>query len=152
MARDTLKKAGRYLNTSRFDHQTPALKAQPEEIRSLPLSEFYNPSQRLRLLGRYSSQMLTKIAQAEPGAHEPIPGTPYTWAELKQIASSEAVVHLDDLLLRRLRLGLLIPNGGEVLLERIGDTIRPELGWSDSRWEEEVSTYTQLIQTAYQPH
>jgi glycerol-3-phosphate dehydrogenase len=152
MARDTLKKAGRYLNTSRFDHQTPALKAQPEEVQSLPLSEFYNPSQRLRLLGRYSSQMLAKFAEVEPTAHEPIPGTPYTWAELKQVASCEAIVHLDDLLLRRLRLGLLVPRGGEALLKQIGETIKPELGWTDSRWEEEVSAYTQLIQTAYQPH
>ncbi len=43
---------------------------------------------------------------------EAIPGTPYAWGELRWAARNEAVVHLDDLLLRRTRIGLLLPKGG----------------------------------------
>ncbi len=152
MARAALKKAGKYLDTKRFDHQSPTLNALPDEIHALQLSKYYSPLQHLRLLGRYSPEMLVRMAREDQNSHEIIPGTPYSWAELKLIAGTEAVVHLDDLLLRRLRLGLLVPRGGEDLMKKIGETVRPELGWSQSRWEKEVAAYNQLIRTSYQPH
>jgi glycerol-3-phosphate dehydrogenase len=40
-----------------------------------------------------------------------IPNTNVLWAELRWAARSEGVVHLDDLLLRRVRLGLLLAAG-----------------------------------------
>jgi len=60
-----------------------------------------------------------------------------TWAELRWAAREEGVQHLDDLLLRRVRLGLLLPNGARDLLPRIRRTVQPELGWDDQRWEAE---------------
>jgi glycerol-3-phosphate dehydrogenase len=53
------------------------------------------------------------------------------------------------LLLRRVRLGLLAPNGGLDLLPRIRLIVQPELGWDDVRWEKEVSEYTALWNNAY---
>jgi glycerol-3-phosphate dehydrogenase len=58
-------------------------------------------------------------------------------------------VRLDDLLLRRVRLGLLLPRGGQDCLERIRQIVQPELGWSDSRWEQEASAYADLWQRSY---
>ncbi|HRK91689.1 MAG TPA: glycerol-3-phosphate dehydrogenase C-terminal domain-containing protein, partial [Anaerolineales bacterium] len=64
-------------------------------------------------------------------------------------ARAEGVVHLDDLLLRRVRLGLLATNGGLDLLPRICTIVQPELGWDDDRWAKEVNEYTELWKRAY---
>ncbi|MDL1912853.1 FAD-dependent oxidoreductase, partial [Chloroflexi bacterium CFX6] len=78
-----------------------------------------------------------------------IPNTHFLWAELRHAARAEGVIHLDDLLLRRVRLGLLAPNGGLDLLPRIRAIVQPELGWDDARWEKETSEYTALWTRAY---
>ena len=150
MARDALKKARPYLRTNGFDTQRPGVLGHPEEVDTTVFQEHYTPAEQLRLLGRYSRDVLTGIAAGDPAGHQHIPGTPYTWAELREIAPREGVVHLDDLLLRRLRLGLLVPEGGRTLLDQLGRVIRPALQWSEERWEVEVENYLELIQSAYQ--
>jgi glycerol-3-phosphate dehydrogenase len=80
---------------------------------------------------------------------QPIDGSIYLWAELRQAARAEAVIHLDDLLLRRVRLGLLIPNGGLDEMTRIRSIVQPELGWDDARWLLEEKNYTGLLNRAY---
>lgn len=150
MARDALKRARRYVRTNGFNPQRPAVLGHPEEIDTALFQEHYHPADQLRLLGRYSSEILTGIANGDPADHQRIPGTPYSWAELREIAPREGVVHLDDLLLRRLRLGLLVPEGGRTLLNQLGQVIRPALKWSAERWESEVEGYLKLIHKSYQ--
>jgi len=82
---------------------------------------------------------------------EPIPGTNTLWAELRWAARAEGVIHLDDLLLRRVRLGLLLPEGGRPLLPAIRAICQSELGWDDARWETEEAAYLQLWQSCYGP-
>jgi glycerol-3-phosphate dehydrogenase len=85
-----------------------------------------------------------------PGAeHLSVEGTPVLWAELRWAARHEAVHHLDDLLLRRTRLGLLLPQGGAGLLERIEPICRAELGWSEGTWEAERERYAGIYQQSY---
>jgi glycerol-3-phosphate dehydrogenase len=71
------------------------------------------------------------------------------WAELRWAARAEAVVHLDDLLLRRVRLGHLLPEGGAEVLPRIRAICQPELGWDDDRWASEEASYLDLWRTCY---
>lgn len=104
---------------------------------------------RRRLLGRYGADTPALLAASQPGELEAISGTPTLWAELRWAARAEGVVHLDDLLLRRTRLGLLLPDGGEALLSRIRTICQPELGWDDSHWEAEESAYLKLWRTHY---
>jgi glycerol-3-phosphate dehydrogenase len=104
---------------------------------------------RRRLLGRYGADTADLVAAAAPGELELIPGTPAVWAELRWAARAEAVAHLDDLLLRRVRLGLWLPRGGDDLLPRLRVIVQPELGWDDQRWEAEEIAYRQLIAGAY---
>jgi len=59
------------------------------------------------------------------------------------------VVHLDDLLLRRLRLGILLPEGGLPLMDRIRSIAQPELGWDDNRWQTEADRYSALWRRCY---
>ena len=58
-------------------------------------------------------------------------------------------VHLNDLLLRRVRLGLLVPNGGLDQMARIRSIVQPEFGWDNKRWEAEEKSYAELWRTAY---
>lgn len=44
-------------------------------------------------------------------------------------------------MLRRTRLGLLLPRGGEQVLDRVGEVCRTELGWDAVRWERERASY-----------
>ena len=78
---------------------------------------------------------------------DPIAGSPALWAELRWAARAEGVVHLDDILLRRVRLGLLLPEGGTQLMPRIRAIAQPELNWDDERWTHEVQAYSHLWKT-----
>lgn len=149
MARDALKAARKYLGRIQFKAQAPILDPLPPEAEAMLAEESFQPAMRLRLLGRYgaASADIFKDAPLEERAF--IPSTPYLWAELRQAARDEGVLHLDDLLLRRLRLGLLLPQGGRDLLPHIRAIAQPELGWDDPRWERERAAYLQLWKQAY---
>ena len=94
-----------------------------------------------RLVGRYGDAAGALVAAAHPGELAPVAGTPTLWAELRWAARAEGVCHLDDLLLRRVRVGLLLPEGGASLLPEVRRVCQEELGWSDARWEEESEDY-----------
>jgi glycerol-3-phosphate dehydrogenase len=104
---------------------------------------------RRRLRGLYGAELPALLAAAQPGELEPIAGTSLLWAELRWAARSEAVVHLEDLLLRRVCLGLLLPRGGEALLPQIRSICEPELDWSDARWMAEEAAYRALWRQCY---
>jgi glycerol-3-phosphate dehydrogenase len=101
-----------------------------------------------RLQGRHGAATGALLAAAGDGAGEDefalIPGTETPWAELRWAARAEAVQRLDDLLLRRTRLGLQLREGGAALMPRIRAVCQPELGWSDARWTQEQQDYAAL--------
>ena len=105
--------------------------------------------QRRRLEGRYGRHAAPLLAHAEDGELEAIPGTETAWAELRWAAHTEAVMHLEDLLLRRTRLGLQLREGGAALMPRIRAICQPELGWDDRRWEEEEAAYLTVWRRHY---
>lgn len=149
MARDAFKAVRKRLGHIPFDSDVPVLDAFPPKVESMLANAKLSSTQGLRLLARYGMQSISTFMEASSTDLEQITGTPYLWAELRQAAQVEGVVHLDDLLLRRVRLGLLLPNGGIDLLPRIRVLVQPELGWGDARWEQEVREYTELWKRAY---
>lgn len=115
IALDVLKAARGRLNHSTdasgallppLDDQVPVL--HPVDV-ELPGGEELDEAQRQRLLGRYAAHAPALVAAAMPGEFESVPGTQTLWSELRWAARAESVVHLDDLLLRRVRLGHLLP-------------------------------------------
>lgn len=88
---------------------------------------------------------------AREGELERIPETFFLWAELRHAARVERVQHLEDLLLRRVRCGLLLPQGGREHLERIRGICQGELGWDDGRWEKEVERYLRTWEAQHRP-
>jgi glycerol-3-phosphate dehydrogenase len=112
-----------------------------------------DPGMLRRLLGRHGACAAAVLDAARPGELERIPGTETAWVELRWAARREAVQHLDDLLLRRTRLGLLLRGGGVAQMDRIRAICQPELGWSDARWAAEEQTYRMLWTSHYSlPH
>jgi len=106
-------------------------------------------SVRHRLAARYGANAARFSAQAEASELESVPGTRTLWLELRLAAKHEAIVHLDDLLLRRTRLGILLPRGGLDHEARIRALCQPALGWDDARWQQEVACYRDLIAAHY---
>ena len=104
---------------------------------------------RRRLVGRYGADAPFVAAAARDGELEPVAHTPVLWAELRWAARAEGVAHLDDLLLRRVRVGLLLPRGGEEILSRVEALSREELGWDRERWSAEVERYRRAWSEAH---
>lgn len=102
-----------------------------------------------RLLGRYGRHAATVVAQAQPGELNLIAGTESIWAELRWAATNEAVQHLEDLLLRRTRIGLLLRDGAKLEMPRIRMICQALLGWDDERWAQEQLSYQQLCEKNY---
>jgi glycerol-3-phosphate dehydrogenase len=107
-----------------------------------------SPVAATRLVGRHGADAAQLLRMGE-GADQPIDGTMTLWGELTWAARAEGVVHLDDLLLRRTRLGLLLEKGGAGFFPRIRQLVQKELGWDDARWEKEVAAYTDRWRTSY---
>ncbi len=112
------------------------------------IAESKNSLLRLRLCGRYGADAAEMI-HAAPDDLQPIGETATLWGELRFAARAEGVIHLDDLLLRRVRLGLLLPRGGLTFMDRIRAIVQPELGWSDDCWAKEVEDYARLWESCY---
>jgi glycerol-3-phosphate dehydrogenase len=147
IALDALKAVRHYLpDLPPLTETMPVLN--PVDI-ALPEVAHLNEAMRRRLLGRYAADTPALLAAAQPGEFSFIPGTQILWAELRWAARAEGVVHLEDLLLRRVRLGLLLPGGGGALLPQIRAICLAELGWNDARWQREESAYLALWQACY---
>ena len=108
-----------------------------------------SPAQQKRLIGRYGRALPQLLALLEELGLEQVAGTDTLWAELAWAAEQELVLHLDDLLLRRTRLGLLLAQGAAAELPRIRALCQARLGWSDTRWQWEEQVYLQLWQRCY---
>ena len=84
--------------------------------------------ERRRLAGRYGTWTPALVDAARDGELERIPETWFLWAELRHAARVERVVHLEDLMLRRVRAGLILQEGGVEHLPRIRGICQAELG------------------------
>jgi glycerol-3-phosphate dehydrogenase len=120
-----------------------------EELPPIPSGLPFDQTIALRLLARYGYDGLMTIATAPREERQPIPGLSTLWGELRWAARAESVRHLDDLLLRRVRLGLTVPEGGLPWIERIRTIAQPELGWNDDRWWCEVEAYRETWHKAH---
>jgi glycerol-3-phosphate dehydrogenase len=129
-----------------FDRQPRMLDKPPAET---SLYADLEPVARLRLVGRHGADAPAILAASEPGELESIGESPALWAELRWAAQAEGIVHLDDLLIRRVRLGLLLPKGGLPLMERIREIVQTELEWDDVRWAHETEAYRRLWDSCY---
>ncbi|MEW6761750.1 MAG: glycerol-3-phosphate dehydrogenase/oxidase [Pseudomonadota bacterium] len=148
IALDTLAHVARQL-----PHWRPDLRPQPVFAhRARPTGPHRIPAALLqRLAGRHGRHAQDLVNAAREGELEFIPGTLTPWAELRWAARTESVHRLEDLLLRRTRLGIQLHEGGAAHLARIRAICQPELGWSDARWDTEQRDYLALWRAHYSP-
>lgn len=126
----------------------------PQDDSILPLphlrdSERLPVRQRQRLitsLGDAAQQLIDEHGDAELSE---IPGSHVLWAELWHALRHEQVRHLDDLLLRRTRIGLAQRDGAAHLLPALHERVCAELGWDVPRWDAECARYRDLIARCY---
>lgn len=148
MAREALQKASpRLPEALDFSRRFPMFDPLPElgKHPGLELSTL------AYLSGRYGAETAGLLDCAAPDETRFIDPLPNLWAEIRWAARAGGVVHLDDLLLRRVRLGLLLPEGGLDEEETIRRIIQPELGWDDARWKNELMRYREIWTRYYSP-
>lgn len=119
------------------------------QTQPLPAHAALTKAQACRLQGRYGVHAAELLAAAQEGELATIAGSETLWAELRWAVRAEAVIHLEDLLLRRTRLGLQLRQGGAQLLPRVRAVCQAELGWDDQHWLAEEAAYLALWQRHY---
>ncbi len=128
------------------DEDRPVFAAQPPAPRPTGISHLTWQ----RLQGYYGPE-LTEVLAA--GDHQSVCADPAVcdllWTELAWACGHEDVRHLDDLLLRRTRLGLILPDGAQVLMPDLKQRLQPVLGWTDDQWRREADRYRAIWQQAY---
>ncbi|OXL22783.1 glycerol-3-phosphate dehydrogenase/oxidase [Psychrobacter sp. DAB_AL32B] len=104
-----------------------------------------------RLQGFYGRQLDTLLELAHDDDLAYVTDSNTIWAEIRFAAHYEQVIHLDDLLLRRTRLGLILPHGAmtPLISNRLKQICQQELGWDEQKWQQEVERYQQLWQRYY---
>ena len=73
-------------------------------------------------------------------------GSDLTAAEVRVHLAFGAVVRLDDLLLRRVRIGLWRPAVAREIVPHLRVLFEQELGWDHHRWDQEVEAFGRALQ------
>jgi glycerol-3-phosphate dehydrogenase len=139
LAMDALKAAKSYLPSGKvLDRKASVFDNVPE----MPAQDYgLSPQTWRRLYGRYGRAADTIVCSSAPEDLAVISGTQTLWAELPYVAAHEQIRHLGDLLLRRVRIGLLTPEGGKAYLKRIHKLCKEVLPWDRRRWKAEIRMY-----------
>ena len=154
LAADALKAAQKYLPVcskslanSRAGQESRPLPGGIPGIKEGVLSD----RETQRLWGRYGARVKYMAENCNETDFSFIAATQTLWAELCHGAQNEQIRHLSDLLLRRVRIGLFLPNGGMDLMDEIQARLRPFLVWDDEKWTRERKAYERVWQDAYAP-
>ncbi|MFO7557905.1 MAG: glycerol-3-phosphate dehydrogenase/oxidase [Desulfobacterales bacterium] len=147
MAFDTLKAAKSFLPSSLNGVQSePVFTKVPV---TLSEDDVISKETWRRLYGRYGLSAKDLVHMADPEDLEVVPGTHTIWAEIKFAARFENIRHLSDLLMRRVRIGILTPFGGKDYLDRVERICRSALPWDAARWRDEKKAYLDLWEMAH---
>ena len=128
---------------------TPLAGLAPVDLeRRLERSEGIDPNvaaalaRRLRAAAWWAPELAHRVRELRPLAD----GTDLTAAEIRVHLRFGAVVHLEDLLLRRARLGLWSPRLARELAPTLRPLFRQELGWSRQRFDRELERFEQALE------
>lgn len=103
----------------------------------------------MRLIGCYGNAAGDIVSAAKTGELDTIKHTRFCLAEVRWCARHESILQLDDLLLRRTRLGLLLPYGGDAIFPAIQNICAEELGWDNADWTQQLTRYKALWKKHY---
>lgn len=147
IALDVLKAAQRYLPELNYkDHDQNIFRQSkfvPKALKSL------TPDLQQRMLGFYGNNIQEFCDCVDSKGWALVPGTKTYWAQVRYAARCEKAQHLDDILLRRTRIGLFCPNGAASIKNTIKDICMTEMQWNESDWEYEWNRYQDIWRTSY---
>ena len=86
------------------------------------------------------------LARRDRDLHPVVPGLDLSPAEARTWLRHGAVTHLEDLLLRRVRLGMWSPEAALDVAWRLRMIFQRELGWSFGRWSEELERFEEALE------
>jgi glycerol-3-phosphate dehydrogenase len=85
------------------------------------------------------------LAAADPALAGPIPGAGrHVMAAAVHACTHQGALDLDDILARRMRVAIEVPDRGRAAAAAVAPAVAGVLGWSDARAEEEVARYVRL--------
>ena len=149
LARDALKRAEKYLGPLKdLKRNPPVFTGQPVNTPSDHGLSREVLDRLSGVLGRELPRFLDHMPERELAF---VGNSEILWAELRWSLRHEGVCHLEDLMLRRSRLGLILARGGEDYLESVLSLCRQELGWDETRCEREREMYMRLWRQCYSP-
>ena len=119
MARDAVDAAGRDLGRVR-----------PSRTHEVPLVD--------------AAGEVDALVAADAALAEPIAGTRHRRADAVHACTHEAALDLDDVLTRRLRISIEVPDRGRAAAVAIAPPVASALGWSDARAADELARYLRL--------
>ena len=128
---------------------TPLAGLAPADLSSRLLSTFkLEPAIADGMARRLGALAWTATTAGRRAELKPLePGSDLCAAEVRAHLRWGAVLHLEDLLLRRVRLGMWHPERSTTLLRRLRPIVRTELGWDWRRWRAEEERYLQSLES-----
>ena len=141
LAWDVVKKAkSRFPHSIRINRKTGVFPAAAHSL---------NPVER-RILGRYGGPVDMKDLERRK-LLVPVGHSETVLAEIEIASGDPTVRHLDDLMLRRLRLGIVLENGGMDIMDTVKKLAGENLGWDAPRWEREIERYRRVHRRFFSP-
>jgi glycerol-3-phosphate dehydrogenase len=150
MARDAMDAAARDLGgdvLSSQTHELPLIGAAGGAAAMLEPRSGIGRQQLDLLLARHGACADEVAAQAvaDPQLASPIAGAErYLRAEATHAVTHQGALDLDDVLARRMRIAIEVPDRGRAAAADVAPLIAPLLGWSDDRAADEVARYLRL--------
>jgi glycerol-3-phosphate dehydrogenase len=105
-----------------------------------------NQQQILASYGAFSAQFIIQMTTEH---NQSISYSRHLWAELIWAVKYEQVLHLDDLLLRRTRIGNVLPEGAIAQINKVKALCSEYLAWSEAKWQAEITRYIDIWQRHY---
>jgi glycerol-3-phosphate dehydrogenase len=94
---------------------------------------------------RAASPTLRGMIGSGRDLHPIVDGTDLCAAEVRAHLMFGGVLHLEDLLLRRARVGLWQPAMAEQVAPRLRPLFRQEFGWNNRRWTQELEAFQEAL-------
>jgi len=118
-----------------FDQWSVAINAQANQLGIAPeIAKWL-----IRRHGKRVEEVLRGIAGDPRLAERIVPTLPFIYADLLHCARTEMVIHLEDLLRRRLPL-LILAKLNESTLRLIAETVAAAMGWNEAAMVREIET------------
>ncbi|MGC5616446.1 glycerol-3-phosphate dehydrogenase/oxidase [Georgenia sp. Z1491] len=122
----------------------PGLEATRRQLPRLSAQYDLSRERAEHLVSRYGSELPDVLAtiDADPTLATPLEHAPdYLRAEVAYGVTHEGALHLEDMLLHRVRLDFELPDRGKAAAPEVAEVMGALLGWDDARREREVQSW-----------